>query len=62
MDEKMRIGKEIEKALIRKKMTLKKASMLTGVPKSTIHRWICGEVPTGVWSLAKLLKLLQISI
>lgn len=54
VEERVRIGKEIEKAMRLKKLTLQSLSEQTGVPKSTIHRWIVGEVPCSVVYWLKL--------
>ena len=58
MDERVKLGKMIEKAIKKKKMTLKEVSLETGIPVSTLHRWICGEMPMGIFMWSKLIVLI----
>ncbi|MEC7277900.1 MAG: helix-turn-helix transcriptional regulator [Bdellovibrionota bacterium] len=60
MNERERLGREIEKAIKKKDLTLKEVSAATGIPVSTIHRWICNELPTGAIMILKLIKFLEI--
>lgn len=58
MDERVKLGKMIEEAIKRKGMTLKEVNEETGIPVSTLHRWICGEMPVGVLMWDRLIDLI----
>lgn len=62
MDERRRLGRSIEVAIVKKRLTLRQVSLATGIPKSTLHRWICGEIPSAVMVWFKLCKFLNLGI
>jgi predicted transcriptional regulator len=60
MNEREKLAKELEKLIKRKGLTLKEVSDSTDVPISTLHRWICGELPIGILRFFRLLRFLRL--
>lgn len=58
MDERRKLGSSIEVAIVKRRLTLRQVSVATGIPKSTLHRWICGEIPRAVVAWIKINNLL----
>lgn len=59
MNERERIGCEIQKMIKKSGLTLKEVSEATGIPLSTIHRWTCGELPRGAILVFLLIGYLE---